>query len=149
MSATVITGKSDEVRADDEVVIGVEGLAGPDHAVPPAEAAAGGSVAILRTETVPGALRRRRFREAGRMRIPAQRVADENHVVARRRQCSVRLVRDADRMQRSAAVKAKRIREIQELRFDRADGTRGGLRHWRGHARDHIRCFAVPRMADV
>ena len=62
MSATVMTGKSEpygrpvagliddgpgraaaaaeQIRADDEEAIGVEGLAGADHAVPPAEAAA-------------------------------------------------------------------------------------------------------------
>jgi hypothetical protein len=55
------------------------------------------------------------------MRIAAQRMADENHVVARRRQRSVRLVRDPDRMQRASAVERERRRKIQELRFNRAD----------------------------
>ena len=79
MSATVMTGKSDpyglpvagfdrgrpgraaaaaeQVGADDEEAIGVEGLAGADHAVPPAEPAALAGVALVGAEPVAGALR--------------------------------------------------------------------------------------------
>ena len=100
-------------------------------------------------EAVPGALRRRRLREAGRVRVAAQRVADENDVVARRRQRPVGLVGDADRMQRPSAVERERRRKIEELRFDRADRARGGLRRWRGHPRDHIPCLPAVFMAVV
>ena len=118
---------TEKIRADHEKLIGIEGFTGTDHAVPPAEAAAGIAVAILGGEPVPGALLRRRLREPGCVRIAAQCVADENHVVARRRQCAVRLVGDADRMQRSSAVEREGFREIEKLRVDRADRARGDL----------------------
>ena len=41
---------------------------------------------------------------AGRVRVAAQRMADQDHVVARRRQRAVGLVGDADRLQDAAAV---------------------------------------------
>ena len=97
----------------------------PSHQPRPRPAAA---VAILGAEAVARALRRRRLRVAGRMRVAAQRMADENHVVARRRQRAVGLVGDADRMQRSPAVERERRRQIQKLRLDRADRARGRLR---------------------
>ena len=104
MSATVITGKSEtvrlarrrverrrpgrpaaaaeQVRGDDEVPVGVERLAGADHPVPPAEPLPGRAVAVVGPEPVAGALRRRLVREAGRVGVAAERVADEDHVVA-------------------------------------------------------------------
>ena len=72
------------------------------------------------------------------MRIAAQRMADENHVITRRRQRSVRLVSDPDGMQRPPAVEHQRPGKIQELRFDRASGAGRDSRRPRGHARDHI-----------
>jgi hypothetical protein len=108
-------------------MVGVEGLVGTDHAVPPAETASGAAVAILCTEAIARALRRRRLREARRVRVAAQRMADENHVVARRRQRAVRLVRDPDRMQRASAVERERRRKIQEPRFNRADRAGGSF----------------------
>ena len=73
---------AEQVRGDDEVLVGVEGLAGADHPVPPAEALAGGAVAIVGPEAVPGALLRGRLREAGCVRVAAERVADHDHIVA-------------------------------------------------------------------
>ena len=161
MSATVITGKSDpygrpvagfdgrrpgraaaaaeQVRADDEEAVGVERLAGADHAVPPAEPLPLGAVALFGAEAVARALRGRRRREAGRVRVAAQRVADEDHVVARRRERSVGLVGDADRVQLAAAIERQRLRQVEELRLDRADRAGGGLRALSvAIARDHI-----------
>ena len=129
---------SQEIRADDEESVGVERLAGADHAVPPAQAAAAAAVALLGAEAVPGALRGRRRREAGGVGVSAQRVADQDDVVARRRQRPIGLVGDADRMQLASAVERKRLRKVEELRVDRADGAHGGLRRWRRHAGDHI-----------
>ena len=131
---------SEQIRADDEEPVGVERLAGADHAVPPAQAPAAAGVALVGAEAVPGALRGRRRREAGRVGVAAQRVADQNDVVPRRRQRPVGLVGDADRMQLASTVERERLRKVEELRVDRADGARGGLRRWRGHAGDHIPC---------
>ena len=41
-------------------------------------------------------------------------------------------------MQLAPAVERERLRQIEELRVDRADRAGGGLRRWRGHPRDHI-----------
>ena len=73
---------AEEVRADDEELLGVEGLAGSDHAVPPPESAAAGAVTLFGAEPVPGARGDRRRRVAGRVSVAAQRVTDEDHVVA-------------------------------------------------------------------
>ena len=97
-----------------------------DHPVPPAEPAAARSVAILGPKTITGALTCRRFRKAGGVSVSAQRVTHQNDVVTRRRQCSVRLVGDANRMQLASAIEPYRIRKIEELRLDRA-GRPGGL----------------------
>ena len=85
-------------------------------------------VAILGAEAVSRALRRRRLREAGRVRISTQRMADENYVVARRRQPAVRLVGDRgpDTMF-CPQSSAKRPRKVQKLRFNRTDRAGGGL----------------------
>ena len=53
----------------------------------------------------------RRLREARRVGVSAQRVADQNDVVARRRQRAVGLVGDADRMQLASTVERERLRE--------------------------------------
>ena len=133
MSATVMTGKSEpygrpvagfvrrrsgrpaaaaeQVGADDEKAMGVEGLAGTDHAVPPAEAAAAAGIALVGTETVPGARRHRSRRVTGGVRVAAERVADQNDVVACRRQRPVGLVGDADRVKLTPAVERQRRAE--------------------------------------
>ena len=73
---------AEQVGGDHEVVVGVEGLAGADHPVPPAQPLGGRAVAFLGPEPVAGALVGRPRRDAGRVRVPAERVADQDHVVA-------------------------------------------------------------------
>jgi hypothetical protein len=147
MSATVITGKSEpygrpvagfvdegpcgtsaaseKVGADDVEAIGVEGFTRTDHPIPPAEAAAARSVAILGAKPVARALPDRRFRESRRVGVAAQRVTNQNDVVTGGGQCSVSLVSDANRMQQAPAIELHRIRKIEELRLDRAGRSRG------------------------
>ena len=67
------------------------------------------------------------------MRISAQRVTDQNDVVARRRQRAVGLVRDANALQLTSTVERQRAGKVEKLRLDGADGTRGRLRRWGGH----------------
>ena len=112
---------AEQIRGDDEEPIGVERLAGSDHPVPPAETLAGRTVAIFGRETVAGAGRRRCLREARRMRVAAQRVADQDDVVTLRRQGAVGLVRDANRMQFATAIEPDRLGQIEILCFDGAD----------------------------
>ena len=52
-----------------------------DHPVPPAKTLARSAVASVGSEAVASALRRRLSRKAGRMRVTAQCVADQDHVV--------------------------------------------------------------------
>ena len=162
MSATVMTGKSDPYGrpvaglTDEGPVVprqppsrfvqttkkrsvsnALPGPIMPSHQPRPLPAVPSRSSA---REPVPRAFGRGRSREAGRVRVAAQRVADEDDVVARRRQRAVGLVGDADRMQLPSAVELQRLRQIEELRVDRPDRAGGGLRRWRGHPRDHIAC---------
>ncbi len=123
-----------------KIAIGVERLAGPDHAVPPAETLARCAVAIVGREPVPRAFGRGRSREAGRVRVAAQRVAHEDDVVPRGRQRAVRFVGDTDRVQLPPAVELERLGQIEEPGVDRPDRAGGGLRGWRGHPHDHIAC---------
>ena len=95
---------SQQIRADDEELVGVEGLAGTDHAVPPAEAAALAGIALLGAKPVSRARHHGPGREAGGVRVPAERVAHEDDVVASRREPAVGLVGDAHRLQMPAAV---------------------------------------------
>ena len=76
----------------------------PSHQPSPFAARA---VAILGAEAVARALRRRRFRDAGGVRVAAQRVADEDDVVARRGQGAVGFVGDADRDAASGRSRAR------------------------------------------
>jgi hypothetical protein len=141
----VITGKSDPNGRpvegsidDDEEVVRVERLARPDHPVPPAEPLPARAVAILGAEPVPGTLGRRGFGEAGRVGIAAQRVADEDHVVASRREGAVRFVGHADREQFASTVEPDRSREVEEAGFDRSDRPGRDPGRWCRHPRDHI-----------
>ena len=119
---------TEQVGADHEVAVGVERLAGTDHPVPPAQADGRAGVALVGAETVAGARRGRVGADPGRMGVAAQRVADENDVVARRRQRAVRFVGDTNLRQLLATVQPQRLREVEILRLDQADGPGGGLR---------------------
>ena len=112
---------AEQVRGDDEVPVGVERLAGADHPVPPAERLTGRAVAVVGPEAVAGALLRGLGREAGGVRVAAERVADEDHVVALRRQRAVGLVRDTDRVELPPAVEPHRVRQVEKLRLDGSD----------------------------
>ena len=62
---------------------------------------------------------------AGGVRVAAQRVADEDHVVARRRQRAVGLVGDRGPGAARARSRARSgSRQVEELRLDRADRAR-------------------------
>ena len=62
-----------------------------------------------RPRTRRGCSPRRRLREAGRVGVAAERVADQDDVVARRGQRAVGLVRDPDRVQLPTAVERHRV----------------------------------------
>ena len=81
--------------------------------------------------------------ETGGVRVSAERVADQNDVVARRRQRAVGLVGHADRETARVRNRAATARKIEELRLDRADRARGGLRPG-VVMRNHIACGRVP-----
>jgi hypothetical protein len=72
---------SEQVSGDDVVAIGVERLARTDHPVPPAESLPGLAVTVIGAETVSGAARCRVAGEAGGMRVAAEGMADEDHIV--------------------------------------------------------------------
>ena len=84
--------------------VGVEGLAGADHAVPPAETAAPTRIAVFGGEAIARASFRGYARIPRRVRVARQRVAHEDHVVALGSERAVRFVGDRDRMKLAAAV---------------------------------------------
>ena len=86
---------AEQVRADDEEAVGVEGLAGADHAVPPARAR-GRLPASRSSARKPSRvlLLGGRRRKARRVRVAAERMADQDDVVARGRQRPVGFVGD-------------------------------------------------------
>ena len=101
--------RADDIAADDEEAVGVEGLARPDAIVPPAELV-GVAVEI-----------------AGGVRAAAQRVADQDGVGAVGVERAVRLVGDRHRAQRLAALKTERFvfGEGERLGGDGADAVSG------------------------
>ena len=126
---------AEEIGADDEEAVGVERLAGADHAVPPAQAAAAIGVALLGGEAVARAGGRGRGRVACGVRVAGKRVTHEDHVVARGRERAVGFVGDADGVELAAAVERERARQVEELGLDRADGPCCGvIFRSRGHA---------------
>ena len=66
------------------------------------------AVALFGAEPVARALGRRATREAGRVGVAAQRVADQDHVVTRGGQRAIGLVGDPDMVKRPAAVERER-----------------------------------------
>jgi hypothetical protein len=78
-------------------------------------------IAFVGAETVTRAGFDGRWCKTCRMSIPAQRMADENDVVARGRQRAVRLVGDADGKKLPSAVELKRFGKLEKLRVDDAD----------------------------
>ena len=118
---------AEQVRGDDEVAVRVERLARTDHPVPPAEPLSRLAVAVLRAEPIAGARGRRRLLgEAGGMGVAAERVADQDRVVAPGREHAVGLVGNANRMQLASAVERHGIREVEVARLDGSD--RAGVR---------------------
>ena len=83
-----------DVGRDDEEPVGVDRLARPDHPVPPAR--------LRGVRVLPAPV-------AGRVRVTGQRVADEHHVVARRRQLAVGLVDHLDVLEALAATQPQRV----------------------------------------
>ncbi len=101
---------TDDVRADHEVLIRVEGVPGPDHHVPP-----------------PGAFVFRRM-IARDMGISRQRVADQDGIVLRGIQFSIGLIRQRNRPELLSIGKHEFVRPFAEgevLSFDYPD--RSGL----------------------
>ena len=126
---------AEQVRGDDEVAVGVERLAGADHPVPPAEPLAGRrrreSSAANPSRVLSGGRRRG---EAGRVGVAAERVADQDDVVARGRERAVGLVGHPDRVQLPAAVEPHRPRQVEVLGLDSADRAGRERRGWLAHA---------------
>ena len=71
-----------EVGADDKEPLGIEGLSGADHPVPPAESRSLTGVALFGAKAVPRTLRTGRSGVACRVGVAAQRMADKDDVVA-------------------------------------------------------------------
>ena len=78
------------IRTDDEILVGVERLARPDHVVPPAR------LAGFRTD-------------AGGMRIAGKRVQDQDGIALLRVQRAIRLVGHLHRRQRGAAIQGNGV----------------------------------------
>ena len=79
------------VGADDEILVGVERLAGADHVVPPARLA--GFVT-----------------DAGRVRVAGEGVQDQDGVALARVQLAVGFVGYFDRRERGAAIEGNRVK---------------------------------------
>ena len=174
MSATVITGKSDpygrpgrridrgragraaatteQVGRHDEVAIGVEGLARADHPVPPAQALAGTSRRGRRRRTRRACSPRRGCpREAGRVGVAAEGVADQDDVVALRRQGAVGLVGHPDGMQRPSAIELHRARADRGSAFRRFRSSRprtSRLAHASEHSQSACRAPVLSSLYD-
>ena len=165
MSATVITGKSDPYgrpvagSIDDGPVVprqppsrlvettkkrsvskALPGPIIPSHQPSPLPRRA---VPVLGREPVAGALGGRRRGDAGRVGVAAERVADEDDVVARGGQGAVGLVRHPDRVQVAPAVQPHRVRQVEVLRLDTADrpGGEPGQCHGRERSPRSAECI--------
>ena len=143
MSATVITGKSDpygepvagsmeegpvvprqppsrfvETTKKWSVSNALPGPIIPSHQPSPLPAVPSRSSAANPSRVLSSVGRRR---GTGRVGVAAQRVADQDHVVALGGEGAVGLVGDADRVQLSSAVERHGLRKVEMLRLDRAD----------------------------
>ena len=94
---------ADDVGADDEVLVGVESLAGTDHHVPPARALVVGTV---------------QPRDVG---VPRERVGDEDGVVFALAERAVRLVGERERRQRAAPFEGELLAGLVERHLPGAD----------------------------
>ena len=90
---------AEHVGADDEVTVGIESFAGPDHRLPPARFA-------------------RLVAATGGVRIAGKRVADQNGVVAASRKAAVSLISHADLGERLPAAQSEPFRESQDAGLD-------------------------------
>ena len=149
MSATVITGKSGpygspvagssedgpvvprqppsrfvEMTKKRSVSKALPGPIIPSHQPSPLPAAPSRSSA---REPVAGALRRRRLREAGGVGVAAERVADQDDIVAPRGERAVGLVGHPDRVQLPSAVERHRIGQVEVVRLDGSDRAGRGV----------------------
>ena len=126
---------ADDVRADDEIMIGVDRLAGPDHRLPPA-GFAGDRM------------------DVGDVLVARQRVADEDGIAARGVQRPVGLIGDGERRERAAGVETERpvegeARDKALRRLDLALRSRRGLdpRAFDQHGAIRFDMFGLPNIA--
>ena len=140
------TARADQVGAHDVVALGVEGFAWPDHPVPPAEATARLDSAVVCAEAVYRAGCLGLVTPAGGVRVAAEGVADEDHVVLRRRESAVRFVGDAHLLEGSATVEPQRLGQIDEA--GATDAGRPGRTNHHSVAQCHCRNHkAAPKSA--
>ena len=127
---------AEHVRAEDVVAVGVERLAGPDQAVPPADPAAVPDPALGGADPVHGHGRVGLGGLAGRVRVAGDRVEHEDHVGAVFVELAVRLVGDPDLGQRLAALELERL-DLDDLGRD--DAHAGGCGRWLHERKRHYR----------
>ena len=106
---------AEKIAADDEIAVGIEGLAGPDHDVPPALLAGHRMI-------------------AGEELIAGEGMADEDGVRFRLVEPAVSLIGHGEGAERHPAVEAQRLIDPE---FDPVAGQLGGIRRLRFGGRAH------------